>query len=160
MENNTSIELLEDITLITLQDCPADTATLAYLFKAIADEGIDVDMISQIATTKKTFELSFTVSGDDFGKVLDLAGKLRKENPSLKLNVSNGNSKISVSAQWMRNCPGTAAKVLDIVSKVTPDIMMITTSETDISVLVPQSDGDNTLAALEKEFVDCSVERN
>jgi len=157
MENNTSLELLEDVTLITMQDCPADAAKIAYLFKIIADEGIDVDMISQIATPKRTFELSFTVSGDDFGKILDIATKLRKEEPELKLNVSNGNSKITVSAEWMKNCPGIAAKVLDIVSKASADIMMITTSETEISILVPQADGDNTLAALEKEFVECSA---
>ncbi|HPP68174.1 MAG TPA: ACT domain-containing protein, partial [Clostridiales bacterium] len=106
---------------------------------------------------KRTFELSFTVSGDDFGKILDIATKLRKEEPELKLNVSNGNSKITVSAEWMKNCPGIAAKVLDIVSKASADIMMITTSETEISILVPQADGDNTLAALEKEFVECSA---
>ena len=42
-----SITLKDDVTLISLQDSPADIALVSRIFQMISDAGIDVDMISQ-----------------------------------------------------------------------------------------------------------------
>ena len=41
-----SITLKDDVTLISLQDSPADIALVSRIFQMISDAGIDVDMIS------------------------------------------------------------------------------------------------------------------
>ncbi len=147
-----SITLKDDVTLISLQDSPADIALVSQIFQMISDAEIDVDMISQTPPHGSIPSLSFTVSGEDFGKVLGISTKLRELNPELKLNVSSGNCKISIFGEAMRGTPGVAAKVFSAVSKVNADIRMITTSEVDISLLVVKADADVTVDAIREIF--------
>ena len=98
------------------------------------------------------YHLSFTVSGDDLGKILELSAKIRDLYPDVKLSVSNGNCKISVFGEAMKGQPGVAAKVFAAAAKANTDIIMITTSEVDISMLVPQSDLTATLESIKGAF--------
>lgn len=147
-----NISVLEDVTLISLQDSPADINLISKIFKMISEAGIDVDMISQTPPHGKFSSLSFTVNDEDFGKILEINAKLRELNPDLKLNVSSGNCKISVSGDAMRGNPGVAAKVFTAVSEAHVDIRMITTSEIDISLLMAKPDAEAAVKAIENAF--------
>jgi len=143
-----SISVVEDVTLVSLNDSPADMNTIAKIFDMISSYGIDVDMISQTPPHSNKPHLSFTVSGEDLGKILEISSKIRDVNSDIKLAVSNGNCKISVFSEDMRGCPGVAAKIFSAVANAGIDIIMITTSEVDISLLVPQSDFDKAVSAI------------
>ena len=147
-----SITVVEDVTLISLQDSPADITLISKIFEMISGAGIDVDMISQTPPHRNMPDLSLTISGEDMGKVLEISAKLRELNPDLKLSISNGHCKISVFGEGMRGCPGVACKVFNAMANAKADISMITTSEVDISVLVAKADLENTLEELHKVF--------
>lgn len=147
-----SITVVEDVTLISLQESPADINLISEIFNMIAENGIDVDMISQTPAHRNIPDLSFTISDDDLGKILDISAKLRELNPDLKLSIRSGNCKISVFGEAMRGCPGVAVKVFNAVADAKADIAMITTSEVDISILVAKSDFENTLEKITKAF--------
>ena len=147
-----SITLTEDVTLISLQDSPADVKFISQIFDMISKAEIDIDMISQTPCIGNNTNLSFTVSSDDFAKILVIAGKFRELNPNLKINVSSGNCKISVFGEGMRGKPGVVSKVFDVLSEEQTDIIMITTSEVDVSLLVVKSDADSAVQALTKAF--------
>ncbi len=152
MKTIEKITLTQDVTLISLNDSPADIKLIAEIFSMTAQAGIDVDMISQTPPSGLHSSLSFTVNDEDFGKVLEIAAELRRLNPELKISVSSGNAKIALLGESMRNQPGIAAKVFGAVAGVNADIRMITTSETDISLLVVKADVENAVAAIEKMF--------
>lgn len=147
-----SITVVEDVTLISLHDSPADIDMIAKIFAMISEAGIDVDMISQTPPHRNIPDLSFTIAGDDMGGILEISSRLRELNPDLKLSISNGHCKISVFGEGMRGCPGIAGKVFQAVAEAKADVSMITTSEVDISVLVAKADLENTLEALHKIF--------
>lgn len=147
-----SITVVEDVTLISLQDSPADISLISKIFEMISNAGIDVDMISQTPPHRNMPDLSFTISGEDMGKVLEIIQNFRTLNPGLKLSVSNGHCKISVFGESMRGCPGVACKVFNAIAKAKADISMITTSEVDISVLVAKADLENALEELHHAF--------
>ena len=147
-----SITVVEDVTLISLQDSPADIDLISKIFEMISNAGIDVDMISQTPPHRNMPDLSFTVSGEDMGKILEISAKLRELNPDLKLSIRNGNCKISIFGEAMRGCPGVACKAFQAVAEAKADVSMITTSEVDISILVAKEDLENTLEALQKAF--------
>lgn len=151
MKTIQSITVVEDVTLISLQDSPADIAIIDKIFSMISDAKIDVDMISQTPHGRSA-SLSFTVKGDDFGKILEIAASMREINPDLKLNVSSGNCKISVFGEEMRGLPGVAAKVFHALAQTHTDIRMVTTSEVDISLLVPKADMDDALVQIQNTF--------
>lgn len=146
------ITLTEDITLISLQDSPADVSFISQIFEMISNEGIDIDMISQSPSIENTTNLSFTVSSDDFAKILVIAGKFRELNPELKINVSSGNCKISVLGEGMRGKPGVVTSVFKALANENTNIIMVTTSEVDISILVVKSDVESAILALQKKF--------
>ncbi len=139
-----------DVTLISLNDSPADIKMIAKVFEMISQAGIDVDMISQTPPNGSLSSLSFTVSDDDFGKVLEIVATLRELNPEIKISVSSGNCKLSLFGESMKGKPGVAAQVFSAVSSANADIRMITTSEVDISLLLAKVDLENAIAAIEK----------
>ncbi len=152
MKTVQSISVVEDVAVISLHDLQADISAVADIFAKLAEAGVDVDMISQTPPHRNIPDISFTVSGEDMGRVMAVSAKLREQNPNLKLSVSGGHCKISVFGEAMRGCPGVAGRVFAAVAKTHADIIMITTSEVDISLLVAKEDMENTVDAIEKEF--------
>ncbi|MDR3344705.1 MAG: hypothetical protein LBT21_03825 [Oscillospiraceae bacterium] len=135
-----TIDIQENVALISLGDCPSGAAFLADVLRRIAETGTDVDMIALAPGSSGRAALSFTVSDDDFARVLGVTGSLQKENPALKVSVSNGYAKITVGGEPMDGAPGVAAKVFAAI-KNAADLRMVTTALTEISLLVPVSDG-------------------
>lgn len=147
-----NITLTEDVTLISLQDSPADIKTISDVFGMISNADIDVDMISQTPPTGITTNLSFTVNSDDFSKVLVIAKEIREIDSNIKINVSSGNCKVSVIGDGMRGKPGVVSKIFSALSQVDVDIIMITTSEVDVSLLVGKSDSELAVQAITDVF--------
>lgn len=150
MNTVTKITTCEDVALITLRNSPADMQFIAKVFNLIADKGINVDMISQTAPLGGHINLSFSINGDDLGGVLKIFADLRNEIPELKSDISAGNCKISIYGELMSDLPGVAASTFDVIAALSADIRLITTSEVDISILVPKADFDTVYEALAK----------
>lgn len=147
-----NIYVTEDVTLFSLCDSPADISHMAEVFKMIADAGIDVDMISQFPLSGSSSGFSFTVSDKDFIPVLSIASEIRNKSPKTKISVSSGNSKITVSGEAMRGTPGVSAGIFKAAASVDADVRMITTSEIEIAMLVVNSDVNDVVEAIKKEF--------
>ena len=103
MKTIQNISVVEDVTLVSLNDSPADMNTISKIFDMISTNNIDVDMISQTPPHSNKPHLSFTVSGDDLGKILELSAKIRELYPDIKLSVSNGNCKICLRRSYERS---------------------------------------------------------
>lgn len=140
-----------DITLITLQNCPSELNFVANVFQKIGQFGVDVDMISLAPSHGSFTSISFTISDNDLDKILSFTSELH-DTIQVKAIVSSGNCKISVYDQNMKNAPGVAAQVFAAAASVNSDIRIITTSEVDISLLVTSADFPETLKALEDKF--------
>ena len=67
----------EDITLVTLQNCPSSIVFGAKIFSSIAENGVNVDMISQAPSHGDLSELSFTIDDEDMGKILTIISALK-----------------------------------------------------------------------------------
>ena len=145
-----TITVSDDVTLIILQNIPANMSFVTEVFDSIASMDIDVDMISLTPPQSSMTSLSFTVSDDELMKILSYTKKLNQG--SIKPIVSNGNCKISVCDPDMENCPGVAAKVFAKAAQAGADIRLITTSESQISLLVTKSDADATMSAIAEAF--------
>lgn len=145
MESITKITTCENVALVTLRNTSNDMEFIAGVFKKIAQKGINVDMISQTAPLGGKIDLSFTTSEDNLGGILELLAQIREKHPQLKSDISGGNCKISLYGDMMREIPGVAANAFDLLASCCADIRLITTSEVDISILIPESDFNNVL---------------
>ena len=115
------ITTVNDITLITLQNCPSELSFISNLFQKIADFDVNVDMISLAPTQGAFTSVSFTISDNDLDKILAFTSNLR-DTSNIKTIVSSGNCKISVYDQNMKNTPGVAARVFAAAANIETDI--------------------------------------
>ena len=72
-----------------------------------------------------------------------------KTNPPL---VSGGYSKINLFGEEMVTSCGVAARALAALAGANIEIVLITTSDLDISLLIRQQDEDSALEVLHKAF--------
>ena len=149
MSASTVISTVDNITLITLQDFPANVSSIAKIFDTISQYGINIDMISMAPPPGATTGLSFTISDEDMIDILGFTSKLKQET-DIDVIVSSVNHKISVHDPIMKNTPGIAAQVFNAISGTDADIRLITTSEVEISLLVTEADFDTVLGAIQK----------
>lgn len=143
-----TISVRENVTLVVLGPMSSELVAVASVFEAMAAAKINVDMISQSPPQGASTHLSFTISDDDLEKALGLIARMRHEHPELKLAISSGNQKLTVFGDAMRHQPGIAANVLRAAAMAAADIRLVTTSEVDISLLLPPSGAEETVEAI------------
>lgn len=148
----TNLWIDDDVTLITVERMPNGITSIARVLGALAEEGINVDMISHVPQQKETISLSFSIAGKDFAKTLQVLGRFQKILGDDATQVNAGNIKLTVHGDAMRDIPGVAAKAFAVLAQNDIEVVVITTSEIEISFLIDQKDGDRAVDALREAF--------
>ncbi len=148
----TKISITEDVNLVTFEKAPAGSHFLSKLFVGVGEAGINVDMISQTTIKGEFVTLSFTVGSDSLGAVMTLANSIRETHPTLKPIIKSGNAKIWLYGEDMANGIGVAAQAFEALRQKGIDVIMTTTSEVDISLLVDDEAAADALKALKESF--------
>ena len=127
------------ITLVGLADQPG---TAAAVFDAVADAGVNVDMVVQNISSAGDglTDISFTV---DESRVAALSPVLRELQRKLAIQLVRFNESVgtlSVVGAGIRSHPGVASRVFAALGEAGINIEMISASEVRISVVVAQDD--------------------
>ena len=146
------LNMEEEIALITFENAPTQIGFITSLFGMAADRKINIDMISQTAQRGGGTTISFTAHDADVAQLLEIAKIQSEKHNAIKTFVSASNVKIALYSKEMALNYGVAAKVFKVLNDVNVDIILITTSEEDISILVPSSSADAAYNAFAKEF--------
>ncbi len=137
------------IALIGVKDEPG----VAFkVFRILAQEKINVDIILQSIGRGHAQDISFTVTETDMEKaekvLLDNKDVIRFESVSATPNVA----KVSIVGAGMMSSHGVAATMFEALYDEKININMIATSEIKISVLVNEADADRAVAAIHAKF--------
>ena len=137
------------ITLVGVVDRPG---VAAKVFKPLSDNQISVDMVVQsIAADGKETNLTFTIKKDDIKKCI----KILKNNKKIsykKMLYDDRVSKVSIVGAGMISEHGVAYRMFQSLAKQKINIMVISTSEIKISVLIDQKHIKKAIKFLHKEF--------
>jgi aspartate kinase len=139
---------------ITVAAVPDRVGEAARIFRAIADAGINIDMIVQnisAATTGLT-DISFTLPRAD-GQAAMAA--LRALQPAVgfdRLLYDDRVGKVSLIGAGMRSHPGVTATFFGALADAGVNIEMISTSEIRISVVVSENEVDVAVGAAHRAF--------
>jgi len=137
------------ITLIGVMDRPG---TAASIFKPLADNQINVDMVVQASSPDGgQTDITFTIIKDDIKNCI----KILKENKKIsykKIIHDDKVSKVSIVGAGMIATPGVTYKMFQALAKKKINIMAISTSEIKISVLINQKNIKKAIRVLHKEF--------
>lgn len=131
----------------------ADTPGVAYqILGPISDANIEVDMILQNVGADGTTDFTFTVHRNDFDTAL---ASLQKTAGGLEAREVSGNNKIvkiSIVGVGMRSHAGIASRMFEVLAKEGINILMISTSEIKISVVVDEKYLELGVRALHEGF--------
>ncbi|MDA9687562.1 aspartate kinase [Candidatus Pelagibacter sp.] len=137
------------ITIIGVKDRPGVAASI---FKPLSLNNINVDMVVQnISLNGKETDLTFTIKAEDIKKT----EKLIKHNKKIsyrKLTCDNNVSKVSIIGVGMITTPGITYRMFQALAAKKINIMVISTSEIKISVLISSKLVKKAIASLHKEF--------
>lgn len=136
------------ITIKGLEDIPGMAASL---FEPISQKNIKVDLIVQNISSKNKTDLTFTVSASEMHRTLQVI-KTNKKVKYRELIVDDNVAKISVIGIGMKTHSGVAQKMFEILSNRAINILMISTSEIKISVLVHAEYKELAVRALHTGF--------
>jgi aspartate kinase len=142
-----------DEAKITLVRVPDQPGIAASIFGPLAEAAVNVDMIVQnVSEDGKYTDLTFTVGTADLDrakKVLEEAqGKLSYERMVADSNVV----KVSVIGVGMRSHAGIAQKMFQTLASEGINILVISTSEIKISVLIEEKYTELALRALHTAY--------
>jgi aspartate kinase len=139
---------------ITVVGVPDQVGEAAKIFSAIADSGINIDMIVQNVSAVATgrTDISFTLPRDDGKRATESLGRLKSAVGFESLLYDDRIGKISLIGAGMRSNPGVTATFFGALASAGVNIEMISTSEIRISVIVDQSQIDQAVAAAHKAF--------
>ncbi|MDC0396520.1 aspartate kinase [Candidatus Pelagibacter sp.] len=137
------------ITIVGVKDRPGIAASI---FKPLSQNLINVDMVVQnISLNGKETDLTFTIKSDD----LEKTKKLIKQNKKIsykKLSFDKDVSKVSIIGVGMITTPGITYRMFQALALKKINILVISTSEIKISVLVSTKNVKKAIAVLHKEF--------
>ena len=137
------------VTLIGIKDKPGIAASI---FKPLSNNSINVDMVVQnISANGKETDLTFTIKSEDLVKTEKLIKKNRKIS-FRELIVDKNVSKVSIIGVGMIATPGVTYRMFQALAEKRVNILVISTSEIKISVLVNKKNLSKSVSALHKEF--------
>ena len=137
------------ITLVGVKDKPGVAASI---FEPLSKNNINVDMVVQnISANKLVTDVTFTVKKEDANK----AKKLINTNNKIKFKkilIDDKVSKVSIIGVGMITTPGVTYRMFRSLSKKNINILVISTSEIKISVLINRRNINKAVSVLHKEF--------
>ena len=137
------------ITIVGVKDKPGVAASI---FKPLSNNLINVDMVVQnISQNGKETDLTFTIKSDDLKKT----EKLIKQNKNIsykKIFFDKDVSKVSIIGVGMITTPGITYRMFQALASKKINILVISTSEIKISVLIYAKHVKKAVSVLHKEF--------
>ena len=137
---------------VTVERVPDRPGIAAQLFRALADEGVNVDMIVQNVSIQGATDISFTVPLADLPAGLKVTESLATEIGAAGVTHDGEIGRVSLIGAGMKTNPGVAAAMFESLADAGINIEMISTSSIRISCVVRAGDVENAVQTLHNAF--------
>jgi aspartate kinase len=137
---------------ITIKKVPDQPGIAAKIFLPISDAGILVDMIIQNTTDGNLTDMTFTVPRTDYTRAMDILKTVAKEISAEAVSGDKDIAKVSIVGVGMRNHPGIASTMFQILAKEGINMMMVSTSEIKVSCIIAEKYTELAVRALHDAF--------
>jgi len=141
-----------DEAKLTILGVPDQPGMAFNILGPIGDANIEVDMIIQNIGADATTDFTFTVHRNDYEKALDLLKGIAGKLGAREVIGDKSIVKLSLVGVGMRSHAGVASQMFETLAKEGINIMMISTSEIKISVVVEEKYLELGVRALHAAF--------
>jgi aspartate kinase len=146
------VALDTDEAKVTIDDVPDRPGVAARIFKAIAAEGISVDMIVQNVSHDAKTDMSFTAPRADLQRLRDALDALTAEIGAARFTIDDDIAKVSLVGAGMKAHPGVAADMFDALATEGINIEMISTSPIRVSCVIRRPDAERAVQVVHTRF--------
>lgn len=146
------ISSIDDEAKITIRRVPDIPGVAAKILSPISDSGIDVDVIVQNIGADNTTDFTFTVNEVDAKKAEEILLGMAESFGGGQVEVDSDIAKISIVGRGMRAHAGIASKMFQALANSEINILMITTSEIKISVVIKENEMQKAVKCLHDAF--------
>ncbi|MGI8664072.1 MAG: aspartate kinase [Acidimicrobiales bacterium] len=137
---------------VTLAGVPDEPGIAALVFRALADAGVNVDMIVQNVSEHGVTDISFTVPRDDLELAASITGTLAVAIEATGVSTDANIAKVSLVGAGMKSNPGVAATMFETLANAGVNIEMISTSAIRVSCVVAEPDVESAVQILHTAF--------
>ncbi len=137
---------------VTIRRVPDRPGIAAQIFDPVFKSGVVVDMIVQNTSEDGFTDLTFTVPKADFYKTMKQVSEVAERIGAEKVLGDENIAKVSIIGVGMRSHAGVAQKMFETLARENINIMMISTSEIKISVVVEEKYTELAVRVLHTDF--------
>jgi aspartate kinase len=137
---------------ITVTRVPDKPGIAARLFRSLADENVNLDMIVQNVSQDGTTDISFTVPKADLDAALQVCRSHSDEISADAVLTDDGIAKVSLVGAGMKTHPGVSAEMFETLADHGINIEMISTSPIRITCVVRADQVEEAVQALHRAF--------
>ncbi|HVV35455.1 MAG TPA: aspartate kinase [Acidimicrobiales bacterium] len=137
---------------VTVNAVPDAPGIAARLFRALADNGVNVDMIVQDVSHDGTTDISFTTPAEDVDTALKVANDVAAAVGGGDVAADQQIGRVSLIGAGMKTHPGVAATMFETLAANDINIEMISTSAIRISCVVRQDQVEDAVVKLHEAF--------
>jgi aspartate kinase len=137
---------------MTIQQVPDRPGVAATVFRSLAEEGVNVDMIVQNVSTAGHTDISFTIPRDDVARASTVMEKIVVDTEASGFRSDSDVGRVSLIGAGMKTHPGIAAQMFEVLATEGINIEMISTSSIRISCVVGEDDVERAVRALHAAF--------
>jgi aspartate kinase len=149
----TGISYCKTDVRITLSQMPDHPGLSANIFGALANQEVNVDMIVQnISADGKKIDITFTISKDELERAKIAISSIKNEVNFTELKIDDNIAKISVIGVGMISHSGVAHTMFKTLADKGINLLLISTSEIKISVLIAKEYGELAVRILHDAF--------
>lgn len=142
----------DNISRITIVGLENKIGKTYELFKLLAENNINIDIIVQAFGETFIKNITFTVKMTDLNRTLKILNANKDKLNCKEIIHAENLSKVSIVGVGIANKPGVASKMFESLCEKNINMHMISTSEIKISVLVDIEDAPNAVNTIHEKF--------
>lgn len=137
---------------VTILGVPDTPGVAARVFRPLADEAVNIDMIVQNASSDGRTDIFFTLPKEDLRRAEPILQKIATDVGARGTQTDPDIAKISLIGAGMKTHPGVAADMFDALADAGINIEIISTSSIRISCVIRASEVEKAVKVIHDHF--------
>ena len=143
----------DDVAVVYINDPFSSGLTACDIFAAVADFGIDVNMIIQtVSVSNRASDIIFSVDRGCVGALRAVFVKIFGGREGCEIRIDESMTQITVMGDEMQGKPRVAAKVLHCLWDSGIDIANVSIGEIGVSMLVDEKEANAAMDCISRNF--------